>query len=117
MSSHGWWARAPILVLVGMALSGCGAASYSVPDVRLSPSGDTLYVFARSSGVSRNLCSSLGGDVARVEGRLASAEGRTIRLGHAAGCYTVRHVIVCTEGDAACLAHEGRHRIEGDFHN
>jgi len=66
--------------------------------------------------VSRNLCASLGGDVTRVEGRLASAEGKTIQLGRVGGCYTIRHVIVCAEDDLACLAHEERHRREGAFH-
>jgi hypothetical protein len=28
----------------------------------------------------------------------------------------VRHIIVCPEEDAACLAHEERHRVEGAFH-
>jgi len=114
---HTWWKGAPMLALLGLALSGCGAASYSVNDFRLAPSGDTLYVFARSSGVSRNLCSSLGGDVARVEGRLAAADSRAIRLGRVTGCYTVRHIIVCAEGDTSCITHEERHRLEGNFHN
>jgi hypothetical protein len=107
------------LLLAALAASGCATAGvgFSEQDVRLSPVGDTLYLFARSSGVSRNLCASLGGDVSRVEGRLASAEGRTIQLGRALGCYTIRHIIVCAEGDNGCIAHEERHRREGNFHN
>ncbi len=108
--------RGLIIALLGLALSGCGAQSFSVHDLKLSPSGDTLYVFARNSHVSRNFCSTLGGDVARVEGRLASADTRTIRLGRVGGCYTVRHIIVCAEDDAQCRAHEERHRDHGDFH-
>lgn len=108
--------RGLIVGLVGLALSGCGAANFSVHDLTLSASGDTLYVLARNSQVSRNFCSTLGGDVARVEGRLASADPRTIRLGRVMGCYTVRHIIVCAEDDAACRAHEERHRDQGNFH-
>jgi hypothetical protein len=116
-ASRRWSASAALLVALGLALSACATGrDFSDRDVRLSPVGDTLYVFARSGGVSRNLCASLGGDVSRVEGRLAAAEGRTIQLGRARGCYTIRHVIVCAEGDGACLAHEERHRREGNFH-
>jgi hypothetical protein len=104
-------------VLAGLGVSACGTANFSVDDLRLSPSGDTLYVFARNSNISRNFCSSLGGDVARVEGRLASADSRTIQLGRVKGCYTARHIIVCAEGDAACLGHEERHRGQGNFHD
>jgi hypothetical protein len=101
---------------LGLAVAGCAAGpAFSVTDLRLSPVGDTLYVFARSRGVSRNFCSTLGGDVNRAESRLAS-EGRAIQLGRVMGCYTVRHIIVCAEGDDACVAHEERHRREGDFH-
>jgi hypothetical protein len=32
------------------------------------------------------------------------------------GCYTVRHIIVCEDGNAGCLAHEERHKHEGAFH-
>jgi hypothetical protein len=32
------------------------------------------------------------------------------------GCHTIRHIIVCTEDDTACLLHEERHRAEGAFH-
>ena len=33
-----------------------------------------------------------------------------------AGCHTVRHIIVCSDEDGACLAHEERHRAQGAFH-
>jgi hypothetical protein len=102
--------------LLALSSSGCGAAGFTVHDLKLSPSGDTLYVLARNGHVSRNFCASLGGDVARAEGRLASADGRTIRIGRVTGCYTVRHIIVCAEDDTECLAHEERHRDHGDFH-
>ena len=69
--------RSMVMALLALALSGCGAASFAVHDLRMSPSGDTLYVFARNSHVSRNFCATLGGDVARAEGRLASADTRT----------------------------------------
>ena len=111
-----WIKGAGATIGLALALSGCGTAEFSAQDLRLSPSGDTLYVFARNSNVSRNLCASLGGDVTRVEGRLAAADTRTIRLGRVMGCYTARHVVVCAEDDAACLAHEERHRDEGHFH-
>lgn len=98
------------------ATAGCSSAGFSGEDVRLRTSGNTLYVLARSGDVSRNFCASLGGDVARAEGRWAAAEGRTIQLGRVAGCHTIRHIIVCAEGDGACLAHEERHKVEGAFH-
>ena len=113
-----------------LAATGCSSAGFSGEDVRLHAQGDTLYVMARSGNVSRNLCSSLGGDVARAEGRWAADEGRTIQrllhdrlgisnaiqTGRVAGCFTTRHIIVCSEEDAACVAHEERHRTEGAFH-
>jgi hypothetical protein len=91
--------------MLAVMLSGCaGAGGFSSQDLRLEPAGATLYVFARSAGVSRNFCSSLGGDVSRVEGRSATASARTIQLGRVMGCYTMRHIIVCAEGDVACVA-------------
>ncbi len=99
-----------------LAATACTSAGFSSEDVRLRARGDTLYVLARSGAVSRNFCASLGGDVARAEGRWAAAEGRTMELGRVAGCHTVRHIIVCSDEDGACLAHEERHRIEGAFH-
>jgi hypothetical protein len=104
--------RAMIAAALGMALSGCGAADFSTRDLRVSASGDTLYVIARNQNVSRNFCASLGGDVARTEGRLASADTRTMRLGRVMGCYTARPVAVCAQDDADCIAlaaHEGGH--------
>lgn len=108
----------PLLLLLTLAVAmvGCASAGFSDRDVRLEASGDTLYLLARSDGMSRNLCASLGGDVTQVEGRLAANEGRTIRIGRVGGCYTIRHIIVCSDGDAACLAHEERHKREGAFH-
>jgi hypothetical protein len=84
-------------------------------DVRLHTAGDTLYLLARSDRVSRSLCGSLGGDVTRAEAGWA-AEGRTMQLGWVTSCHAVRHLIVCTDDDAACIAHERRHRSEGAFH-
>jgi len=104
------------LLLLAVGVSGCTSAGFSAQDVNLRASGNTLYLVARSGNVSRNLCASLGGDVARAEGRSAAREGRTIQLDRVVGCYTVRHIIVCPEEDAACLAHEERHRLEGAFH-
>ena len=101
---------------VALALSGCAAGGYSNQDLRFQATRDTLYVLARNDGVSRNLCADLGGDVARAEGRLASADGKSILLGRVQGCYTVRHIIVCPDNDPACLAHEERHKVEGEFH-
>jgi hypothetical protein len=51
-----------------------------------------------------------------VEARWAAEEGRVMRMGQVRGCHTVRHVIVCEDGDTGCLAHEERHRREGAFH-
>src|SRR4029453_8610496 len=89
-----------------LAASGCTTAGFSGEDVRLHARGDTLYVMARSGNVGRNLCASLGGHVARAEGRWAADEGRTIPLGRVAGCHTVRHIIVCSDEDAVCGAPE-----------
>jgi hypothetical protein len=108
--------RATLIALVALGASACGTANFAADDVRLSASGDTLYIFARNDNVGRNLCSSLGGDVARVEGRVASADTRAMRLGRVTGCYTARHIIVCAEDDPACVAHEERHRDRGQFH-
>jgi len=110
------WLRTMTVILLAAGMTGCGATTFSNEDVRLLAKGDTLYVFARSDGVSRGLCSSLGGDVVLAEGRWAANEGRTIQLGQVRGCYTVRHVIVCTDDNAACLAQEERHRSGGAFH-
>ena len=109
------WLRALALVLLAVSAAGC-STTFSSQDVRVHTAGDTLYLYARSQGVSRGLCASFGGDVALAEARWASNEGRTMQLGRVIGCYTVRHVIVCTEDDAACVAHEERHRSEGAFH-
>ena len=105
-----------VTALLALVLSGCGAAAFTAHDLKLSPSGDTLYVLARSTDVSRNFCATLGGDVALAEGRLASADTRTMRIGRVKGCHTVRHIIVCPEDDADCRAHEERHRDHGNFH-
>ena len=104
------------LLLTLLTTAGCSSAGFSGQDVQLRTSGDTLYVLARSGDVSRNFCASLGGDIARAEGRWAAAEGRTMQLGRVAGCHTVRHIIVCSDEDGACLAHEERHRAQGAFH-
>lgn len=112
-------ARAPaILASLALAalITGCSSAGFSSQDVQLKAKGDTLYVLARSGNVSRNFCASLGGDVARAEARWVADEGRTMQPGRVVGCHTVRHVIVCADEDAACLAHEERHRTEGAFH-
>ena len=108
--------RPMVTTLLALALPGCGAAAFSVHDLKLSPSGDTLYVLARSTHVSRNFCATLGGDVALAEGRLASADTRPMRIGRVMGCHTVGHIIVCSENDTDCLAHEERHRDHGNFH-
>lgn len=114
---RGSWRRtAATLLILACTLSACGPSVFSGQDVRVEPTGDTLYIHTRSDGVSRNFCAGLGGDVARTEGRWAAAEGKTIRLGRLEGCHTIRHVIVCPEGDAGCLAHEERHKREGAFH-
>jgi hypothetical protein len=104
------------LLLLAVGVSGCSSAGFSAHDVNLQAQGDTLYLLARSGHVSRSLCVSLGGDVMRSEGRPAAGEGRTIQLDRVVGCYAMRHFIVCSEDDAACLAHEERHRLEGAFH-
>ena len=66
--------------------------------------------------MNRNFCATLGGDVALAEGRLASADTGTMRIGRVMGCQTVRHIVVCSEDDADCLTHEEQHRDHGNFH-
>ena len=105
-----------VTALLALVLSGCGAAAFTAHDLNLSPSDDTPYVLAPSTNVSRNFCATLGGDVAVAEGRLASADMRTMRIGRVKGCHTVRHIIVCSEDDVDCLAHEEQHRDHGNFH-
>jgi hypothetical protein len=103
-------------IALALLLSGCSSALFSGEDVRIKATGDTLYILARSDGVSRNLCATLSGNVPMVEARWASSEGRLMRTGHVRGCYTIRHIIVCEDGDNGCLAHEERHKREGAYH-
>ena len=107
--------RALALLTLATSLIGCGSTSFSSHDMRVQARGDTLYLVARSEGVSRSICASMG-DVVPSEARWAAVEGRSLQLGRVRGCYTVRHVIVCAEEDAACIAHEERHRSDGAFH-
>ena len=102
--------------LLGLLASGCGTFTYSGEDLRVKTAGDTLYLLARSAGVSRNLCAGLGGDAARVAAPSMGGDTRTMQLAQLDGCYTVRHIIVCSDGDGACLAHEEQHREVGAFH-
>jgi hypothetical protein len=103
-------------IALALFLSGCSSALFSGEDVRIKATGDTLYILARSDGVSRNLCATLNSSVPIVEARWAPNEGRVIQRGPVRGCYTRRHIIVCEDGDSACLAHEERHKREGAFH-
>jgi hypothetical protein len=103
-------------IALALLLSGCGSALFSGEDVRIKATGDTLYILARTDGVSRNLCATLSGNVPMVEARWASSEGRLMRTGQVRGCYTIRHIIVCEDGDNGCLAHEERHKREGAYH-
>lgn len=125
----GWGKRrlaAAALVLLGLIPWGCTTGAPDRPssfriavprdDVRIETSGDTIYVLTRSDSVTRGLCAGLGGDIALAEGRWAADDGKTIRLGRVTGCHTVRHVIVCAEGDEACLSHEDWHRRGVAFH-
>jgi hypothetical protein len=105
-----------VSIVLAAVLSGCSTALFSGEDVRLKATGDTLYILARSNGVSRNLCATLSGNVPVVEARWAPNEGRVMRMGQVRGCHTIRHVIVCEDGDTACVTHEERHKREGAFH-
>ena len=69
-----------IATLLALALSGCSAAGFSVHDLKLSPSGDTLYVLARSTHVSRNFSATLGGDVALRRAGWPPQDTRTMRM-------------------------------------
>jgi hypothetical protein len=98
-------------VVLALALSGCSPALFSGRDVRIEASGETLYIFARSDWVSRNVCTTLSGYAPVVEARWAPNEGRLVRLGQVHGCYMVRHIIVCEEGNGACLQHLSRRPV------
>ena len=110
--------RRTVIGLAGLGLltSGCSGFTYSGQDVRVKASGDTLYLLARTTGVSRNLCAGLGGDAARVAAKPVSTDGKNMQLVQLDGCYTVRHVIVCSESDAACVAQSEKRREEAAFH-
>jgi hypothetical protein len=95
-------------IVLTLPLSGCSPALFSGRDVRIEASGETLYIFARSDWVSRNVCTALSGFAPVVEARWAPLEGRQLRLGQVHGCYMIRHIIVCEEGNAACLQHLAR---------
>ena len=97
---------------VGLALlvSGCSGFTYSGEDVRVKTTGDTVYLLARTTGVSRNLCAGLGGDAARDAATQINGDGRAMQVTQLDGCYTVRHVIVCSDGDGACLAQSEKHK-------
>ena len=99
--------------LLGLVMSGCGGFSYTGQDLRVQTTSDTLYLLARSTGVSRNLCAGLGGDVARATAQAASVDTKAMELAQVEGCYTVRHVIVCSDGDGTCLGQGQRRRAEG----
>ncbi len=102
------WPKAIVLVLLAAGLTGCGSTTFSNQDLRVRTSGDTVYLLARSDGVSRGLCSSLGGDVARAEARWASNEGRPMQPGRLTGCHSVRHHILSTHDHGPCRLTEGR---------
>jgi hypothetical protein len=91
-----------VLILV---LSGCSQALFSGQDVRIEASGETLYIFGRSDWVSRNVCATLTSYTPAVEARWAPIEGRQILRGHVHGCNVIRHIIVCEDGNTACLQH------------
>jgi hypothetical protein len=65
-------------------------------------------MFARTDWVSRNVCATLSGYAPVMEARWAPDEGRQLRLGQVHGCYLIRHIVVCEEGNAACLRHLAR---------
>jgi hypothetical protein len=90
-------------IVLAIVLSGCSPALFDGRDVRMEAAGDTLYIFARSDWVSRNVCATLSGYAPVVEARWAPNEGRHLRLGQVHGCYMIRHIVVCEEGNAACL--------------
>ena len=103
--------RRMVIGLAGLGLltSGCSGFTYSGhdvsgQDVRVKASGDTLYLLARTTGVSRNLSAGLGGDAARVAARPVSTDVGNMLLMQIDGCYTVRRVIVSSESDAPCVA-------------
>lgn len=95
-------------IVLALAISGCSPALFSGRDVRIEASGETLYIFARSDWVSRNFCSTLSSYAPVVEARWAPIEGRLLRLRQVQGCYMVRQIIVCEEGNDACLQHLAR---------
>jgi hypothetical protein len=96
-------------IVLALVLSGCSSAFFSDQDIRIEAADDTLYIFARSDWVSRNVCTTLSGYAPVVEARWAPFEGRQLQTGQVYGCHMIRRVIVCDEGNPKCLQRLGRH--------
>jgi hypothetical protein len=109
--------RAMLCALLTLALGGCAAELAARDDARVVVRGDRVYVVASEPAALRSICASLG------QTATASPPSRTdvsARGEHAAAplrcAVHAGHVIVCADGDLACVAHEERHAREGNFH-
>ena len=102
------------LGIAGLLLSGCAGTVRDAEDLRVTATGDGLYLFTRSTAVARSVCIAAGGDAARAEKRFFS-EGPTQGLNdfrsavNIKGCHMQpRSLIICQEGAAGCVSGDGR---------
>jgi hypothetical protein len=103
-----------LLVVASMGCEKLKDEQHTVRGVTVSATKDVVYLRTASSDIARAICSHVGLDLASVEGRGFAAGGAMART---QGCF-VRAIalIICADGDAACLAHEEKHRRDGQFH-
>jgi len=111
--SRGLWA----LAVLAVGLAGCAPELADRDDLRIAVRGNTVYVVAAEQAAVSSLCTVLGQATpppaptpvrAPAEPRDVSAIPRCV--------VRAAHVIVCADGDGACVAHEERHAREGNFH-
>jgi hypothetical protein len=95
---------------LALGLAGCAPVAEFPDDLQVIASRDRIYVVSSNAATLRSICTRLG----------LSAMGSSSGDAGGAGtlhCYVpVRHIIVCAEGDQACVDHEERHAREGNFH-
>lgn len=106
--------------ILPLLLVGC-TSGFSGPDgMRVVVKSNAIYMVVSGPVAARTTCVAAGMKAPGLDGPvLVASQGITVSDGGrgAAGCQgLVRSVIVCTEGDSRCLAHEERHAREGAFH-
>jgi hypothetical protein len=103
-----------LLVVASMGCEKLKEEQHTVRGVTVSATKTVVYLRTSSAEVARAVCSHVGGDLSSAEIRGFAAGDA---MGRVQGCY-VRAIalIICADGDAACVAHEEKHRREGQFH-